>query len=261
MLPEQAVCGESQGLFSQVGEGLATFQILDKIDYGYCRFIKNVQSENMIKNDDELEKYAMQFFLLDGFSKKLGIADLHPLNIITENLCPFPIDLEVIMLPNYKPNYNPQLLGGLQVGWEFDQKTRNRVWIEEKNCSSTLSDKIRAIKKDANKQAEIQEILHKNQDNIQECQQRLFTTKHRFVATSTPELVFEIGLDLEAGFKEFKSKLIESLKEWEGEIFEDQINSTKELFFDDLKNNDVPIFYFDSKEKLIYYYNLAIARL
>ncbi|MBS4167615.1 DUF4135 domain-containing protein [Parachlamydia sp. AcF125] len=108
MLPERLLCDKREGLLKNFGFG--TYKVLDCEDeeggpdcfYGYCEVLENVPDNNTIDSREELLIYFKKLCVLEKIAERLGLSDLHYLNIITSNKSPHLIDAEVFLIPDFE---------------------------------------------------------------------------------------------------------------------------------------------------------------
>jgi len=276
MITEKLICGP-EGVFDAFH--LPIYKIYDKKNYGYCEWLENNEEENRFESLEEIELYLNEFGLMDKIAGFLGLSDLHQGNVITSKKRPSLIDTEVLV-PAITEAYTSGLVNGVTAGFVFEYNTHNRIWITDnllnKQQIKTLNDPMmccldiltifenlgvldKTIKKFKIHEG-VREFEKNEIDIIHETQKALSDCRHRLILQGTTQLTLLIQEDLHKGFNDFYKNIITGLKEW-GFIPEFEKEELFKLFEQDVKNNDVPVFYFEPSTGVSYYGPLLLGKI
>lgn len=264
-LPEEMVCGKGKGLFAAMKMDSFTYNVLNRGEYGYAQFLENKFEENIINDHSQLEEYARKLVFLDKLAVKLGLSDLHSCNFITSLLTPCPIDMETILLPVDALKYASGVLDGFQAGYKFDAETKNWIWIAEEEGTGVVDegDSLNALMlaKERIRVSESEKLdayIDSFSAHIAECRDALSKESHRIVLIHTDELKAQFKEGLQSAEDLFIRELKMGLSDWNFETDPRAEDRIRAQFREDYRNNDIPIFYFDSISGIVSYGDIAI---
>ncbi|MGE3535280.1 MAG: DUF4135 domain-containing protein [Parachlamydiales bacterium] len=264
-LPEEMVCGKGKGLFAALKMDSFTYHVLNREEYGYAQFLENKFDENIINDPSQLEEYARKLVFLDKLAVKLGLSDMHSGNLITSFLAPCPIDMETILLPVDALKYATGVLDGFQAGYKFDPETKNWIWIAEEEGTGVLDegDSMNALMcaKERIRVSESEKMdafIDSFSVQIAECRKALSKQAHRIVLIHTDELKAQFKEGLHSAENLFVRELKMGLSDWNFEADPAAESCIRAQFQEDYRNNDIPIFYFDSVSGIVSYGDIPI---
>jgi hypothetical protein len=277
LISEQLLCGANNSLFARWNPPLPTYKIYNKADqnYGYTEFLVNLKRENTFNtpHDPRLDDYAKAFLRMDRIGRELGLSDIHADNVLTASMSPHLIDTEVILVPMgeaYNAADKTGLLHGGAAGYKFYpilDDVKNKIWIKDEQGNeiraqaegeepvlSILTDKLIEY------QAEIEKLTGEEEHQIDLLKEQLMPFPHRIVVIGTSILTSLIRKPLEEAKIEFLEDLQEGLLSWGFQATAGGLEIARNHFETDLRNHDVPIFYFKPQTGEILYHQEVIAR-
>lgn len=273
MITESRLCGKTSSAFEAVG--LHTYSVHDKGTHGYSAYLENIPKENTFDSTEDLEYYLNLFNLMDKVMCFFGISDLHQENVVTVKKQPHIIDTEVVA-PNIDDAYNSGLVTGMTAGFLFAHDTPNRIYVsptitpplefEEKlegefeaMRSLSLLRKMGVINVFTKTNYAKRPLTKEEIVILESIKKDLDTHFHRIILADTIELTMLIKQPPKTAFANFQHTLAKGLKSWKFSK-EYSLEELEVRFNKDLKNNDVPVFYYKPITGEIYYHDLLIGK-
>ena len=271
LLAEHILCNKTNSVFKMAN--LGTYTTVDLGNYGYQEYLENIQEENTMTSP-ELVEYMKDISTTEKICKQLRISDLHCENVVTCKKKMFLIDLEVYLVPiEIVTETETGLLETNHGGGEFFNDyqgycSHNQIWLNDKKKPTgvtfeNLKEKyeVEFISQDKIKLSK--EVM----EGINNAKQKLKLTPGRLVLIETND----INPLINAGnpYNEYRDLIIIYLKEF----FDENILITSHLsdshtteriikaFQEDFLHNDVPIFYYNSINKIITYHDITIGSI
>lgn len=278
---ERLICGdEPRSLFHELG--LPTHKVCERGDYGYTQFLAPQKSDNTFHNSEELVQYARECGRIELAARALLLSDLHKQNLLIVSKHCFLIDTEVVALPPthfttgflgeesspfqssgsesglfLSPSLIEVIATDLEVTPHFVSVSVDSVGL------SGLFEQDRGIIAEvqaAARQEEPDFVAHLN-ELAPECRVRLAEHRNRIVLIETSNLKVYINESLEASLPAFLDELEEGVEKLGFTPHPELRAVAAEPFRQDFLNNDVPIFYHDSREGALYYGGREIGRV
>lgn len=271
LLAEHILCNKTNSVFKMAN--LGTYTTVDLGNYGYQEYLENIQEENTMTSP-ELVEYMKDISTTEKICKQLRISDLHCENVVTCKKKMFLIDLEVYLVPiEIVTETETGLLETNHGGGEFFNDyqgycSHNQIWLNDKKKPTgvtfeNLKEKyeVEFISQDKIKLSK--EVM----EGINNAKQKLKLIPGRLVLIETND----INPLINAGnpYNEYRDLIIIYLKEF----FDENILITSHLsdshtteriikaFQEDFLHNDVPIFYYNSINKIITYHDITIGSI
>ena len=271
LLAEHILCNKTNSVFKMAN--LGTYTTVDLGNYGYQEYLENIQEENTMTSP-ELVEYMKDISTTEKICKQLRISDLHCENVVTCKKKMFLIDLEVYLVPiEIVTETETGLLETNHGGGEFFNDyqgycSHNQIWLNDKKKPTgvtfeNLKEKyeVEFISQDKIKLSK--EVM----EGINNAKQKLKLIPGRLVLIETKD----INPLINAGnpYNEYRDLIIIYLKEF----FDENILITSHLsdshtteriikaFQEDFLHNDVPIFYYNSINKIITYHDITIGSI
>ena len=271
LLAEDVLCNKTNSVFQMAN--LGTYTTINLGNYGYQEYLENIKDENTMTSP-ELVEYMKDISTTEKICKQLRISDLHCKNVVTCKKKMFLIDLEVYLVPiEIVTETETGLLETNHGGGEFFNDyqgycSHNQIWLNDKKKPTgvtfeNLKEKyeVEFISQDKIKLSK--EVM----EGINNAKQKLKLTPGRLVLIETNDLNPLIN----AGnpYNEYRDLIILYLKEF----FDENILITSHLsdshtteriikaFQEDFLHNDVPIFYYNSINKIITYHDITIGSI
>lgn len=273
MITESRLCGNTTSAFAAVG--LHTYSVHDKKTHGYSAYLENIPDENTFDSIKGLEHYLDLFNLMDKVMQFFGISDLHQENVVTAKKQPHIIDTEVLA-PLTDETYNSGLVTGMTAGFLFAHDTPNRIYL-----SSTITP---FIEKDEQLEGEFdvmrpltllrkigvlnvftktnyakRPLIKEEVATLENIKKELDSHFHRIILADTIELTMLIKQSPEKAFANFEHTLAKGLKQWKFSL-QYNLEALQTRFEKDLKNNDVPVFYYKPITGEVFYHDLLIGK-
>ncbi|GAB5411994.1 MAG: hypothetical protein ChlgKO_11080 [Chlamydiales bacterium] len=280
MLPERLICDPENGALSS--ENFGVYKIIDLQDvngeaYGYSEFLKNLESENVVYCKKDLVKYIEKFCILNKLSMILGITDLHFLNIITMFLEPFIVDAEAFSNPpNTETLIFDKVSGPLHLfewpGGQEELMGSNKFWIDKEFAkefdidfsNGVTYEGLQKIGIDLEKMKEEVCLSEKTLQAIEQVKGVLSQHNGRFILANTREFSGQLE-NVDPNNPDMVRIFAEEIKRFVvNKDFVFMCNDEElllEYLKQDVSNNDVPMFHYDSREKQLIYIDLVIGQL
>ncbi len=278
MVPEKLICDSNEGILRH--EEFGTYNVVCRTDasgdYGYSGFVQNIQEENTVSTREELEQYVQKMCLLEEVSSRLGLSDLHYMNIITDHRNPCIIDAEVFLNP---PGTESGIMdegnGALHVfdlmrGTDPKFVGKNKIWFHPSLTLGKQSDfrfgmskiDLAEIEIDVEQIKATTQLSKETEEAIVQARGSLQELNGRFVLADTQEFTSVQGLLDHRNLKRVDI-FIESIRGWVngGQRFtfnEDAVALIREVAERDIRNHDVPAFQYDSNRDVILYHAVVI---
>lgn len=280
MQSEWAICGDEasnpNSLFRRLG--LPTYSIYRGDGYGYSSFLQNLRHENTLNTVNEVIDLYRTFWRIHAAAYSVGLSDLHPDNIINQRLCSYLIDTEVIGLPE-RAIFQTNLWGSGEVGaFIVSPNSKNRIWFSNDFASTLLGPNFSTIEavhselREHGLTGRIQMALGTRfldfirtiptieplPEHRRDLDELGISTLNRIALVNTLMLSNLIGRTIDEGWMEFVENVRDGLTDWEFTIDNDQLLASRAQFERDVRNNDIPIFYYNREERRVYYNNHPI---
>ncbi|MBP7074388.1 MAG: DUF4135 domain-containing protein [Rhabdochlamydiaceae bacterium] len=280
---ESLICGTNKSLFQRLN--LPIYRVYEKQgeSYGYCEYLVNLQEENTFNFIDELGRLYIEFGKIEKVARAIGLSDLHYDNIIISGKRPHLIDTEVVSMPAIEGVYQTHLFGVERPGaLASTGESKNHIWlnrdlIQQFNLSnyaaeeieedlfetgmtgpalarSGLTDFIQTIANQTHP-----EITNFELGDLHETREALKAHANRIVLIDTQDLSVYIRQDIDLARNNFSDALKQGIGMWGFQVDENQWAEVLDKFEQDLRDNDVPIFYYRAATREIYYGLLRIA--
>ncbi len=279
--PERLLCDTTDSVLQVVGFG--TYKVLSKLDefnnapYGYCEFLENKEEENKVSHLQELHEYFQKLAVLDEIALRLGISDLHYLNIATRKLEPTVIDAEVFRVPKSLPS--GIFDAPYAAAYDYDEGAGlfpkligiNRIWFDDSigvepwKVKCCLDEEAQEKLQVKDRSVFSRELSEDASSKIEKAYEKLGKEKARIVPVTTVELEGAVTCFLRCVEKReavdaFVQTLKSKLQEDGIEFVEEATPEIRELFLADASNFDVPIFYYDPAKQEVLYQHVVIGR-
>lgn len=281
VLPEKLICDPQEGILRH--EKFGTYKVAcsqdSQGDYGYCEFLKNLEIENTIQNEQQLEEYVTKMLKLELISKRLGLSDLHYQNIITRRLEPCIIDAEVFLNPENRESGLLNSDGPLHRFADYEDgkmvKGKNYIKIQRNDSTCEIFKIIDSVPFNSRKLMErlpeecwqgmgynFEErikgitLAPQTEEAIESASKRLGNTPSggRYVLTNTKELRnFLKYWKAEFAAQGLYDQVIRDLNEADFEFIQESSEALIEAINEDLLNNDCPIFFYSKNNHTCYY--------
>lgn len=274
---EQLVCGADDSLFHQLE--LPTYRVYNKAgqDYGYCEYLPNLQAENTFNSIEELRDLYVEFGKIEKVARAIGLSDLHYDNIIMKDGRPHLIDAEVVALPTHQNPYETHLFGQERPGaLATTPESKNHIWLGAEAIAEfgDEAEYVVELTEDLHETGMTGPVLHNSglTDLIQglatqehlavvnfdlgdlsETRAQLGAMNNRIVLVSTENLSAFIRKDPATARENFSEALTEGLGAWGFQVDEESWDAVLNKFEEDLKNNDVPLFYHNAENSEVFY--------
>lgn len=278
MMPEKLICDSDEGVLRH--EGFGTYHVVCRTDasgdYGYSDFVQNIQDENTVSTREEVEQYVRKMCLLEEVSSRLGLSDLHYMNIITDHQNPCIIDAEVFLNP---PGTESGLMNeengalhtfDLMRGTDPKFVGKNKIWFHSSLTLGKQSDfrfgmsksDLAEIKIDVEEIKATAQLSKETEEAILQARRRLQELNGRFALADTQDFTGAQG-HLDHRNLGTVNKFIEAIRGWVngGQRFtfnEDSVALIRKVAERDIRNHDVPAFHYDSKRDVILYHTVVI---
>jgi hypothetical protein len=277
MLPEATLCDKEDSVFQEAGFG--TYEVVCREDeqgqYGYCEYLRNLKALNTMRSVEEVQQYMDRMVLLEKIGRALRLSDLHFQNIITVEKDPKVIDLEVYLVPDIRDNpIEAGVFAENGAANTFDpydgalkQDPTNQIWFSDsltrgKSVDFTYRMSQEHLEQIGVRTGNLDDMTFSPQmeGKIAAAIQALQEQPGRFVLISTMHL---------------NSMLVQlDPQDSEQTVFIDEVRrSVEDLGFQynagaqaqiiqsvqqDILHNDVPIFFYDSRNERILYQGISI---
>lgn len=278
---ERLICGEGPGsLFHELG--LPTHKIYERGDYGYTEFLAPQTVDNTFDSSEELVQYARECGRIELAARAVLLSDLHRNNLLIVSKRCFLIDTEVVALP--PTHFTTGFLGEENSPFQSSD-SESRLFLSPSLTEaiatdlgtpshfvgssidavglSSLFDQGKGIiaEVQAAAQEEESDFVARLNGLAPECRGQLAEHRNRIVLIETSNLKVYINESLEASLPAFLDELEEGIKNLGFTLDSEFRAIAAEQFRQDFLNNDVPIFYHDSREGVFYYGGHEIGRL
>lgn len=278
MLPEQLICDQKNGILAQ--ENFGTYRVVGCVDgfgedYGYSDFLENIPEKNTASTHEEVSEYIRKLCILEKISTILGLSDLHYMNIITDHLEPKIIDAEVFLSFPHTQSGLFNKVDGAAVIFDYGLGKvpglvgKNRIWFaptltagidcnfDHRMTTENLA-KIGIDIDEIMKRVELRDETRKASYCALHVLQKY---KGRFVLEGTAALIsIQNVIDPQnIDTFEYFLKSIERLLEEQGFLLHERsIETLLNGALIDARNNDIPIFYYHSETKALFYHGVVI---
>jgi len=276
MRAEELVCGHQDSLFIRLDQDCFTYRIYDKETHGYSEYLENIEEENRFETAEEIHQFLSRYCTLEKYARALGLADLHQENLLVSKKAPLIIDGEVVV-PKEAPVFETGLLSGLTAGYLFTSETKNRIWFGEEPLSQLDKSDVERIRQndfgaidtltflsnlEVMSSLEYKEdgLTQKEIEEIDKTSELLASQKHRIVIINTADLKECIKDPLDRSQETFMEQLEEGARGWGFALDMSKREQILECFCKDVKNNDIPIFYFQRITNRLYYQGILIGK-
>ncbi|MBI3258296.1 MAG: DUF4135 domain-containing protein [Ignavibacteriae bacterium] len=283
MRPESLIVGRTNSVMEVMGWG--TYKVLCCQErgehYGYAEFLEYTPGCNTIHNIGDLREHIGKMSALDYVADKLGLSDLHYLNIIVINNIPYIIDAEVFLAPSgtesgifdvgsgaasvfdmthgtveayrgkNKLDFSPHFQRREEFEYGMDRETLSEIGVD-----------IDQIRTQTRIQMAVMEGLN---HRIKAIRDSLSEDIGRIVVINTDELKRGIlpyidSPDSNQAGDRFVESLQEKLKDHGFDLFLHKKNQITSALIQDGSHNDVPIFYYNSIDKTVVYGKTIIGK-
>jgi len=271
------ICGTEDSLFHQLE--LSTYRVYDKADqgYGYCEYLLNIEEENTFNSVADLAALYVEFGKIEKVARSIGLSDLHYDNIIMRHGHPHLIDVEVVSLPTDQEPYETHLFGEERPGaLATTRDSKNHIWlgVEAIEEFGSGAEYIEGLAEDLHEMGMTGSVLHNsgltdliqvlaNQTHatvtdfdlgdIGEVRAQLGVLNNRIVLVSTPDLSAFIRQAPATARENFSEALTQGLEAWGFTIDDENWVAVLDKFEEDLRNNDVPLFYHNAQNGEVFY--------
>lgn len=279
MITEELICGSEESLFKRAGLQESTYHVHHKGTYGYAEYLENNERENTCDSAAEVQAYLAKFAPLDAFARALGVSDLHCENVITRRKTPLLIDTEV-MCPLDTQDFVTNLIHDTSAGYAFGFYTKNRIWfspalkatmefsiidILERPCANgedaivafnelgVLTPTVVAYRRTPPTLSAAHTTL------ATQTRTALSRHNHRIVLIDTTTLTHLNIASLNTSPDRFLEALERGATHHACTFDNSKIRAIKERFIQDVSNNDIPLFYYNSARGELYYHDIVIA--